>query len=173
MSLPRVTEILETIKSGDSICTIDFAHCEIHEGESFTASHKADVANGANLDLLIVTPNTDVEAHFTYELDVEAETEISLYEAVTATAGTAVAAYNRDRNSANAATVVVTHTPTGITEGTTLIRSFHLGSGKSFGGGERAVHEFILKKNTKYLFRLTNATTSANYMAVKLDWYEH
>lgn len=173
MSQTRTTEILETVKSGDSICTIDFAHCEVHEAESFTASYKADVAGSANMDLLIVTPNTDIRAHFTYELDVEAETDIILYEAVTATAGTAVVAYNRDRNSTTAATVVVTHTPSAITEGTTLIRSFHLGSGKAFGGGDRAVHEFILKKNTKYLFRLNNVTASANYMAVKLDWYEH
>jgi len=173
MSLARAVEILETVKSGDSMCVIDYAHCEIHDGESFTASYKADIGNGANLDLLIVTPNTDIRAHFTYEIDVEAETDVLLYENVTATAGDAIVEYNRDRNSATAATVVVTSSPSAITAGTTLIRSYHLGTGKSFGGGSRDVHEFILKKNTKYLFRLTNATTSNNYMAVKLDWYEH
>lgn len=175
MSLPRITEILENnIDPATSTRkVIDFSHSEIHEGESFTASYKADIGNGANLDLLIVTPNTAKWAHFTYELDVEAETDVMIYEAPTATAGTEVAIYNRDRNSEVTPTVTVTHTPTGITAGSTIIRAYHLGTGKSFGGGSRDVHEFILKQNTKYLFRMTNATTSNNYMAVKLDWYEH
>lgn len=159
--------------STNSLQTIDYGHHEIHAGSAFTASYKADIANGATLDLLVVTPNTDKYAHFTYELDVEAETDVLIYEAPTATAGDAVVAYNRNRNSSNAATVVVTSTPTSITAGTTIIRSYHLGTGRTFGGGSRDNHEFILKKNTKYLIRLTNATTSANYMAVKLDWYEH
>lgn len=175
MSLPRITEILEANVDGTTgvRTVIDFAHSEIHEGDSFTASYKADVGNGATLDLLIVTPNTTKWAHFTYELDCEAETDVLIYEGAAATAGSAVVAYNRDRNSAVTPTVVVTSTPTGITAGSTIIRSYHLGTGKSFGGGSRDIHEFILKQNTKYLFRLTNATTSNNYMAVKLDWYEH
>ena len=174
MSLPRITELLELCRDqiNGAFCSIDTAHHRVHEGKSFTVSHKADVANGANFDFLIVTPNTTKRAHMTVELDVEAETDMLLYEAVTATAGTALTAYNRDRNSASTATVSVTHTPTGITEGTTIIRTHHLGSGKSYGGGERQTHEFILKQNTKYLFRLTNATGSNNYMSVKFDWYE-
>jgi len=148
MSLPRITEILESnVDTTTSVRTfIDFAHHEIHEGDAFTASYRADVGNGANLDLLIVTPNTTKWAHLTYELDVGAETDMLIYEAPTATAGDAVVAYNRDRNSATTATVTVTSTPTGITTGTTIIRAYHLGTGKSFGGGARDVHEFILKQ---------------------------
>ena len=152
---------------------IEYEHHEIHGGSSFTTSYKADISNGANLDLLVVTSDTTKWAHLTYEMDVELETDILIYEGVTATAGDAVVAYNRDRNSLTAATVVVTSTPTSITPGTTLIRSYHLGSGRSLGGGARATHEFILKQNTKYLIRLTNSTTNNNYMSVKLDWYEH
>lgn len=176
MSLPRITQILELVKNGngDAITTIDFAHHEIHEGDAFTASYKVDVANGANLDLLIVTPNTDKRIHFTYVVEVELETDGAFYENVTATAGTAVAAYNRDRNSLTAATLVVTHTPSAITEGTTIIRSGHYGSGKTIGGNDRTVNEIILKKNTKYLLRLTNVIANAtNYMSVRLNWYEH
>jgi len=158
----------------NTLQTIEYEHHEIHAGSSFTASHKAAVAQSANLDLLIVTPNTSKYAHFTYEFDCEKETELAIYEGVTATAGDAVVAYNRDRNSATAATVVVTSTPTSITAGNTIIRSIHVGSGKTVGGGDRATHEFILKKNTKYLFRLTNMISNAdNDMSVKLDWYEH
>jgi len=157
----------------ETLQTIEYEHHEIHSGSSFTASYKADITNGATLDLLIVTPDTTKWAHFTYEFDVELETDILIYEGVTATAGSEVISYNRNRNSLTAPTVVVTSTPTGITAGTTLLRSYHLGSGRSFGGGARSTHEFILKQNTKYLVRLTNSTANNNYMAVKLDWYEH
>lgn len=161
--------------STNALTNIDFAHHEIHEGDAFTASYKAAVAQSANLDLLIVTPNTDKYVHLTYEFDCEKETELFIYEGVTATAAAnPVVAYNRNRNSAKTATLVITHTPTGITEGTTIIRSMHIGSGKAVGGGDRTTHEFILKKNTKYLFRLTNMISNAdNDMSVKLDWYEH
>ena len=176
MSQTRATQILELVKNGngDAITTIDFAHHEIHEGDAFTASYKVDVANGANLDLLIVTPNTDKRIHFTYVIEVELETDGSFYENVTATAGTAVAAYNRDRNNLTAATLSVTHTPSAITAGNIVIRSGHYGSGKTIGGSDRTVNEMILKKNTKYLLRLTNVIANAtNYMSVRLNWYEH
>ncbi len=170
----RTTELLELAhdKINGSLSTIDTAHHRIHQGKSFTVSHKADILNGATFDFLIVTPNTSTRAHMTVELDVEAETDMLIYEAVTATAGTALTAYNRDRNSSTAATVVITHTPSAITEGTTIIRTHHIGNGKSYGGADRTAHEFILKQNAKYLFRLTNATSSNNYMSVKFDWYE-
>ncbi len=155
--------------------TVDYSHHEIHSGSSFTSCHKADVANGANLDILVVTPNTTKWSHLTYELEVEAETDVNIYEAPTASNnGTPLAVFNRDRNSSKTAGTTVFHTPTiaGGSEGT-LIRCWHLGSGKTFGGGDRGTHEIILKQNTKYLIRLTNATTGNNYMSVKVDWYEH
>lgn len=176
MSLPRVTELIEICKDNttNSIKTIDYAHHEIHDGSAFTASYKADIANSANLDLLIVTPDSTKYAHFTYVIEVELETDGLLYEGVTATAGSAVAAYNRNRNSLTEPTVVITSTPTAITTGTTIIRSGHYGSGKTIGGNDRTVNELILKRNTKYLLRLTNVVTNAsNYMSVRLNWYEH
>ena len=160
--------------STNSLQTIEYEHHEIHSGSSFTTSYVADIGNGANLDLLIETPAGTKYAHFFYEVDVKAEAALLIYEAVTATAGDAVVAYNRNRvGTPTAATVVVTSTPTSITEGTTIIRSKHMGSGKTVGGGDRGSHEFVLKPSTKYLFRLTNATTGNNFMSVEFDWYEH
>lgn len=177
MSQTRTTQILELVKNGngDAITTIDFAHHEIHDGSSFTASFQQDIANGGNMDILIVTPNSTKYAHFTYAIEVELETNMFLYEAPTATAAAnPIVAYNRNRNSLTEATVVVTHTPTGITTGSTIIRQNHLGSGKTVGGDDRTVNEFILKKNTKYLLRLTNLVANAtNYCSVRLNWYEH
>ena len=160
-------------KSTNTIQNIEYEHHEIHSGSSFTACYKAELGNGASADLLVVTPNTTSWAHMIYKIDVEAEADITVYEAPTATPGTAITAYNRNRNSATAATTTVTHTPTEITEGTTIISSAHIGSGRDVGGGSRGTHEFVLKQNTKYLYRVTNATTTNNYVSIKLDWYEH
>lgn len=161
---------LEFDSNTDTLQVIDYAHHKIHDGAAFTASFSADVAaTTGKLLLLIVTPNTDVFAHLKYNFNVEGEADIMLYEAPTATAGDAVVAYNRNRNSAVAATVVVTSTPTSITEGTTIIRKHHLIA----GGSIKSDDELILKKNTKYLLSIANATGATNFTAVNLDWYEH
>ena len=101
------------------------------------------------------------------------EYDFNLYEAVTTSNnGTTLDVFNRDRNSGSTATIIAFHTPT-VTGTGTRIRCWHAGSGRNFGGGDRGSHEFILKQNTKYLFRITNATTNNNFMALKIDWYEH
>jgi len=155
--------------------TLDFAHAEIHEGDSYTASYTADLTNGQVFDILIVTPDSANLAHFVWSVDFELEGHVSIYEAPTATqAANPIVAYNRNRSGTpNVATVVVTHSPTSITVGTTLIRDAHAGAGKILSGSRADGREFILKANTKYLMRITNATSSANYISVWLDWYEH
>lgn len=152
---------------------IDYAHHEIHGGSSFTADYTVELGNGATIDILVITPNTTKWAHMEYNLLCELETELKIYEGVTTSNdGTGLTEFNRNRNSATAATTVVSHTPT-VTNTGTLIRTKHFGTGKTSGGEAREIGEFILKQNTKYLYRITNATTSNNYISFILNWYEH
>lgn len=156
--------------ASNALLVVDEALQRIQEGKAFTASFAADVgATTGTLDLLIVTPDSDVEAHLKYKVDVEAETHIALYEDVTATAGDAVVEYNRNRNSAAAAAVVVSSTPTAVTAGSTIVRQTHLVGGRVADSGD----VIILKKNKKYLLRLSNITGAVNYMSANLDWVEH
>jgi len=159
--------------STNSLQTITYEHHEIHSGSAYTLSYLADLANGGVADILIVTPDTTKYAHFVYDVTVESEANVKFYENVTATAGTAIPIYNRRRISGNTPAVTVTHTPTGITTGTTIIRERQIGTGKSSGGQDRGSHEFILLPNTKYLFRVTNTVTTANQISIQMDWYEH
>lgn len=153
--------------------TIDYPHYRIHTGATYTTGYDLDTSNGASLDILVVTPNTTVRSHFTYEIVAELEAHFTMYEGVTTSNnGTALPSYNRNRNSANTSTLLTYHTPTVSNLGSTLLRRWHSGSGRAYGGGDRGTHEFILKQNTSYLLRITNSTTNNNYMAVKLDWYE-
>ena len=159
----------------DAIKTIDYPHSEIHEGNAFLYCEVTDFSNGAVRDILIVTPNTTKWAHMVLDVVSELEADLKIYEAPTASNnGTAVTEFNRNRNSATVNTTVITHTPTiaGGSEGT-LICQKHWGSGKANGGESRNLTELVLKQNTKYLLRVTNATTSANQIEIDLNWYEH
>ena len=159
----------------NALNTITYEHHEIHAGSSFTANYTVELGNGAVIDILVVTPNTTKWAHMVYSLICELETDFKFYEGPTTTNdGTGLTEFNRDRNSSTAATTVVSHTPTiaGGAEGT-LIRQKHFGSGKADGAEGHDVHEFILKQNTKYLFRITNGTASNNWISFILNWYEH
>ena len=158
------------VKQGESPVNVQsIMEQMLRAGQAFTASFGADVgATTGTLDLLLVTPDTDMRIHLNYEIAVEGEAAVNLYEGAVATAADAVAAYNRDRNSATAATLVVTSTPTAITEGSTIVRQHHPIAGGVVKGG----HELILKKNTNYLLRVANATGAANQTMVNLDWFE-
>lgn len=169
--LPHIR--LSTDSSTNAVNTIDYAHHEIHSGSSFTADYTVELANGATIDILVVTPNTTKWAHMEYILMCELESEIKIYEGVTTSNdGTGLTEFNRNRNSATAATTLVSYTPT-VSDVGTLIRTKHQGAGKTVGGETRDLSEIILKQNTKYLYRITNATSSVNWISFILSWYEH
>lgn len=162
-------------KMTNTLIQIDYGHHEIHDGSSFSADYMADAAKDANVDLLVVTPNSSVYAHFEYEIDTEGEIDFGLYEGANpSNNGTPIQTQNRNRNLSTPSTTLVYHTPA-IAAGSegTRIRFRHSGSKKLIGGSDRAVHEIILKRNTKYLLRVRNDSGMENYIAVRTDWYEH
>lgn len=159
--------------STHSLQVVDYAHHEIHSGSAYVVSYNADVSSGANLDVLIVTPNTTAWAHMLLNLAGENELLATLYETATVSAaGTALTEVNHNRNSANTAAVVVTHTPTVTGTGTAIWQRIG-GSGETVGGEARNDAEMILKQNTTYLLRLTNNGVGTGWINVELDWYEH
>ncbi len=153
--------------------TIEYEHYQIHEGNTFTVLEVTDLGNGAERDILIVSPKTTEWAHLVWEIEHELETLIQFYRDTTYTAaGTGIVAFNRDGNSTHTATTLVYHTPT-ITNVGTLVGTIQQGDGKKAGGSDRLSNEFILKQNTAYLIRITNLTVNNNLIFLKLNWYEH
>lgn len=153
----------------------DVFHHETHSSNAFIAGDLIDLGNGLVRDILIVTPNTTHWAHMFITIVTESETDLKMYEGTTASNnGTAITAFNKNRNSATAATTLIFHTPT-VAPGSegVMLPPLHWGSGKGVGGGERSSEEWELKQNTKYLLRITNSTTSANQTNTILRWYEH
>ena len=160
---------------------VDYAHHEIHSGSHFYIEATASIANGANLDFLWVVPNTTKWPHALWELEAEKEITMSLYEAVsTSASGSAVAIVNNNRNSTKTPGVTAFTGPT-LTSGAlgdegnggTLIWSATVGSGRKIGGESGRGHELVAKQNTKYWFRITNASGDASWINYDFNWYEH
>ncbi len=155
-----------------SLTTIGWEHHKIHEGDTFTVLEVTDLPNAAVRDILIITPDTTKWAHLVWEIEHELETLIQFYRGTVVTDnGTVVPSFNRNGNSDNVSTTFVYHTPT-ITNDGVLIGTIQQGSGKKAGGSDRQSNEFMLKRNTMYLVRITNLTANNNLIFMKLNWYE-
>jgi len=156
-----------------ALVEMSYEHHKLHGGYLFSYTEASDIGNGANRDILIITPSTDDHTHMAMDISAESEADTKLYEGIGLTSnGISVTSYNRNRNSSNTPQTLLYHTPDGVSGGTLLFQK-HFGSGKQFGGGSRDANEIILKQNTKYLYRVNNATTGNNFISVELNWYEH
>jgi hypothetical protein len=158
---------------GGAPVMIDIPHHEIHCGDSFTCSYNASLGNGASSDILLVVPNEAVKRfHLTVNIGVGTEVTYFLYEDATTSAnGTALAWYNRERNSVLTTSLSISHTPTVTTTGT-AIDTDRFGAKQTASSVERS-EEFVLKNNTKYLLRVTNGSGNASFVSWKLNHYIH
>ena len=168
---------LQVDDSTHSVQTITYAHHEVHSGSSYFVTDIRALNDAATFSYLIECPDTTSWAHILFKIEGSFDTKIEIYEATTKTAGTAMTEWNRNRNSANTAGVVVTHTPGGAGNGNLMWTSrFGNDSGPAgrggSGGGTRGNNEFVLKQNTDYLVIITSYTDNNN-VAVEFDWYEH
>ena len=182
-------------RSSNSLSMIEFGHQEIHEGRSFTAYFQnttaADPADRSGI--FIKTPNSTTLLHLVASFSTSLGATYSICEAPTLTAniGTHTAViYNRYRDSTTVSTAVNNATTPVAGKITTLIEanfaagswaagtvlrtaSLVAGTGpKPAGGVSRDTEEYILKANTKYVFVITNTTSSATTHTILLDWYE-
>lgn len=156
---------------------IDLDHHEIHCWDSIMTTRVIDLTNWAQDNILIVTPNptpTSKRYHLVWDISSEAECDLLIYEDTTTSNNwTALASFNRNRQDPVASNELsFYHTPT-VTWVWTLIYSDHWWSWKSSWWEWRWQHEVVLKNNTKYLVRITNATTSNNHTSEKFNYYIH
>ena len=163
-------------KMTNVITTIEYEHHEVHAGSSF---HCSDVVacNTTTVKWLITTPNTAKYAHMTFGCVSTNEMLIAVTEGADRTGTTGLSCVNHNRNSAATATTTIHRGATeGTTDGATAIYSIRSGSTGSAGkavdaGDSRALNEYILKSNTKYVVSVT--TYGDAFISLELDWYEH
>lgn len=153
-------------------------HSYIHEGKFFEVFKKATLlANTGTLDIGFLTPANGYVHYRPSSIVTTADNlTVAFYEGSTISAGTTMTARNHNRNSVVTATSILKDTPTVTGVGTQIAQAFlggGIGVGQTRSGGERGeVNEWVLKPNTQYLIRFSNASSVANIINVNLTWYE-
>jgi len=174
---------------------IDYEHHEIHNGTSFTAYYtRTTAATDAHRSAIYLLTPTSPELHMIISFAGSAASFFTICEGVTIdlNEGTnGVEIINRDRNSnkiSGAMDNATAHTTNKVTTfdetelaaanftAGTIIRTepIAIGTGpKPAGGDFRGAQEYILMRNTPYVFLLTNLGANANVHHIFIDWYEH
>lgn len=151
----------------------DFEHHQVHEGETYKAMDSQLSLAQTTVKYGITVPTFAVliqSPHMVIECDVyNGSARVDVYEVATFTGGSALTAYNRNRNSATAAQATI---KTGVTSANgTLIDSFFVGSGKIAAGANRQASEWILKSNTVYRVDVVGLAAGTAAL-VSFNWYE-
>ena len=185
---------LKLDKMTNATVTIGYEHHEIHDGDSFSCHYSNDCTNIGEMTLIAFnTPTCRHDLHLLFEASSTAGAYMAIYEnsALDVGEGTALAIYNRNRNSSNASLVgSVVASPvigqaTSFNEAqaaganlvtTTEIYRYYLGAaaaGTDHPGNSRGDNEWILKRGTQYAFAVVSLTADDNTHNVILHWYEH
>lgn len=155
---------------------IDVVHSMIHQGKYYGVND-----SDSSVDIVapkywrITSPNSPIRCHFIFELDIGGSGGlVEFFEAPTvSTNGTALTAFNSDRNSANTATLVAAFDPTSGGDGTRIRHGMVGTSGGPIrvGGSIGSRSEILLKANTHYFIKFT-PTANATPCWLSAEWYE-
>lgn len=159
----------------NALCTVDYPHHEIHSGSHFSIENFTTLGSGASMTFGITTPNTGKWGHMTFSVEGSLKTTVYCYKIASFTDGTPVVAFNDNHNSTTESVMSVVSQPTVASTGI-LFSAYTAGSGTNGasaepGAGSRE-HEFILKQNSQYLFRVVSGA-AANDVSWQAKWYEH
>lgn len=174
--MTKSSKILTDIRR-DGVIVTDTLSARVNEGVVFQADRVVEgVADNGATDMLLRPPSDMIPPHSIFTVAASGEVRIDLYEDVTfSAAGSAVAAANRNRTSANTAALVVNADPT-VTDLGTLVATSLIPSGGfpffTIGGLTQTLAEWILNPGSVYLFRTTNLSGAAADVFMGFDWYE-
>lgn len=150
----------------------------IHQGKGFAHYNLHSVANGASIDHLWITPS-DREIHLR-EWSVKSSVgpvTVNAYEDTTVSAnGTVESTGCLNRILNTTPKLKLYHTPTVTGVGNVLLTDFIGTSGGgahvTLGSPASSPLEWVLKKNSKYMLRVTNNSGSTADVVILFYWYE-
>lgn len=165
-----------TAFSDGMLMTIDQAHREVHEGNTYLSTlYTGTVANNDFIGIMISLTGTLKNAHSTFEFAAGGDAEIRFYENVTGSNyGTKITSHNINHASSNVAQVQIFKHAT-ITVLNEIVFNLLLpgGSGGAAGGGTfRRGTEHILEHGKRYYLQAFNRAGQAKPMSVGVQWYE-
>lgn len=165
---------------GADIVNLDFVHYKIHDGIMWSLSYfTKDHTTSSHIDLLIKTP-TASSVHAAFSVAVGGASDIFLIENPTCSSdtvtsfGTTLTSYNYNRNITGSCTVGIYLGPNTPSGGSTIASDHITGSSNKnnlIGANARTNTEWVLKKDTKYWIRLTNASGSTITSAISAEFY--
>lgn len=148
---------------------------KIHEGKTFRCGDSITLGSAATEVYLITTPNTAELAHLTFSGDGTAITTFDAFEGSDRVGTTPLTCVNANRNSLTAASMTVHKGVSGGTTDGVQIFKYSSGTSTNQSKSESSLDfgsKWILKRNTKYLLRVTSGT-AGNLINIFLNWYEH
>lgn len=169
--LPNVDHIT------DALITVDHPHHEIHEGDHFFVNnYDSDVDTATPKYYRLTTPDTTKWGHLVLSYSSTGAGLWEFFENPTLNAvGTALTAFNNNRNSSNTAGITAFQDTTTTSDGTLLwtdkTGADGIGGTKSASTSGREM-ELILKQNEDYILKFTPDANDAK-VVVQLSWYEH
>lgn len=179
----RVIDQLGRDEYEDARISIDLPHHMIHEGKHYMCMKNK---TGTSLSLSFKTPE-DSEIHMLVLINTASSAHLEIKEEVTitATSGTQISLFNRNRNSSNTSGLLENKSGTFVADekllqdatvsGGASIETFYVfgeGNPNNFpGNGKRSSNEIELLKDTEYQVLLTSDDGSQG-LFILLDWYE-
>ena len=168
-------------KYTNALVVISEPHHLTHVGLVFHSSHKhTGLANLASEDILIRVPSGSYPHMNRIKLATGGgNIDILIYEgADIAATGSAISAYNTNRNSTLTPNVTLFEAPTVTTYGTEIHRQWLPPAGAGVGMSAQGVadaeagEEWILAPSTDYIIQITNNSGDAIDFLIEILWYE-
>ena len=158
-----------------ALVVVDNASHEVMHGDAYSCTYS--VASIGDLDNDVMqftwtTPDSDDYMRMVMNAKCGATALFRFHEGWTGggTATGTTPSDNRNRNSHNTSSVIISYGHEIVTGGT-LVKQEYLAAGK-FGAGEySSVNKWVLRRNTKYAMSLF--LSGANAATIALHWYEH
>jgi len=162
-------------KSTHAQLTVAYPHHELHDGNAYLNCVSGVQNAGGELNIGFDTANGSTWTHIIPNSRASSEARFIIWEGATLSGDTVLTPMNRNRNSNNTSinslllnpTVSGTSPTSGI-----VICAKHFGAGRTVGGEERGVVEFVLKSGTTYLLS-TISEAANNDLSMNINWYEH
>lgn len=154
---------------------MNYEHHKVHAGDNYFYQDTVTLGAAGVQDYMITTPDSAVLIHFLYKIQHLKDVLIQLFEASDKTGTTAQTLFNSNRNSANVATLSVKKGTSGGTTDGTLLQPYLGGAAAGanvVSGISDHAQELMLKRNTKYILRITSVSAGCTCTAM-MNWYEH
>ncbi len=165
-------EVHNVVDPYGSLKVIDRAHSSVHDGVSWTFTGAGQILAGQSFYFMGITG--DITAHL-WEFFVKTDSApvtVEFYEgATTSNNGTQQTPLNRNRQGTFTPSMQVFAGPTVTNDGTQLILAKILGTQQTVFS-DNLEGEWLLKKNTKYTFKITNNSQQAANIAAGFNWVE-